>query len=64
VEPRDSVLAIREVNPMVTIILYSGHPSLLHDTVEALPGPWIHGALQKPFRPEALLELLEGVADA
>jgi DNA-binding NtrC family response regulator len=60
-EPRDSVLAIREVNPLVTIILYSGHPALLNDTVESLPEPWIHGALHKPFSPEKLIGLLEGV---
>jgi DNA-binding NtrC family response regulator len=61
VEPRDSILTIRWITPAVTIILYSGYPALLRETVKNLPPPWIHATLAKPFPPEQLIALLEEI---
>ncbi|MEX1257380.1 MAG: response regulator [Gemmatimonadota bacterium] len=63
-QARDSILAIREVSPEVAIILYSGHPVQLDATLEALPRQLVNAALYKPFRPEALLAMLEEVSNA
>lgn len=63
IDPRDSITTIREVSPAVTIILYSGHPAQLRETAAALPSRWVHAVLPKPFEPDRLLGLLEGVLD-
>ncbi|HET7618059.1 MAG TPA: response regulator [Vicinamibacterales bacterium] len=58
-EPHDAVLAIKTVSPEVLLILYSGQPGLLDETVQRLPASWVYGTLRKPFAPERLLELLD-----
>jgi CheY-like chemotaxis protein len=58
-EPGEAIRAIREANSRAAIILYSGYPSLLDDTVGTVPPQWIHAAFHKPFPPEALLEVLD-----
>jgi len=60
-QPRDSVLAIRRVNPAVVLILCSGHTRLMDETLQSLPPGWIFAGLIKPFPPRRLLELLESV---
>lgn len=57
--PRDSVVSIKRVSPSVVLILYSGYPSILADTTASIPPTWIRGALQKPFDPDRLIELLD-----
>lgn len=64
VEPRASVTTIRDVGPFSAIILYSGHPALLQDTVLALPSHWVHAVLEKPFQPRRLLALLGDILNA
>jgi DNA-binding NtrC family response regulator len=61
--PRESILAIRDLSPEVAIILYSGHPVLLQEALEALPARTVSAALHKPFRPEALVALLDEIED-
>jgi len=59
--PQDAVLAIKTLSPEVLLILYSGHPELLDETVAGLPSEWVHATLRKPFAPDRLVELLNGV---
>jgi DNA-binding NtrC family response regulator len=59
--PRDAVIAIKQVSPEVLLILYSGHPELIDETVADLPPDWVHATLRKPFAPDRLVELLNGV---
>jgi DNA-binding NtrC family response regulator len=59
--PRDAIVAIKRVSPEVLLILYSGQFDVLDETVSELPADWVFGALRKPFAPERLLELLNGV---
>jgi two-component system, NtrC family, response regulator HydG len=58
-EPKDSVLAIRQVSPAVALILYSGHIPTLDLTETALPREWVFARLQKPFAVERLTALLD-----
>lgn len=60
-EPRQGILAIRRMDPAVVLILLSGYPGLLRQTAEAVPPHWIRGALEKPFSPDRLLELIDGI---
>jgi DNA-binding NtrC family response regulator len=57
--PRDAVLAIREADPSVLLILCSGHARLMDETLATLPSDWIYAGLLKPFPPRVLLDLLE-----
>ena len=59
--PRDTVLAIREVSPTVALILCSGQLSVLDEALAELPAHWIYAGLTKPFSPDRLLQLLDGV---
>lgn len=59
--PRDAIFAIKRVSPEVLLILYSGQLDVLDETVSELPADWVFGTLRKPFAPERLLELLNGV---
>lgn len=59
VEPRESILAIRRLSPGVVLILCSGHPEVMAETVSSCPERWFHAALQKPFDPERLLGILD-----
>jgi DNA-binding NtrC family response regulator len=61
IQPMDAVLAIKELSPSVALILYSGHPHMLDDTVAALPSEWVHAGLKKPFPPEQLIGLLDAL---
>ena len=58
-QPRDSVLAIRRVNPAVVLILCSGHTRLMDETLSSLPPGWVFAGLIKPFPPRRLLDLLD-----
>ena len=60
-QPRDSVLAIRRVNPAVVLILCSGHTRLMDETLSSLPPGWVFAGLIKPFPPRRLLDLLDSV---
>lgn len=59
VEPREAVLAIRDVAPSVVLILCSGYPELMNRTLATCPDGWFHAALQKPFDPDRLLRILD-----
>ena len=59
--PKDAVVAVKRVSPEVLLILYSGHPDLLNETVATLPDGWVYATLHKPFAPDRLLELLNGI---
>jgi DNA-binding NtrC family response regulator len=59
--PQDAVVAIKKISPEVLLILYSGHPELIDETVAGLPSDWVHATLRKPFAPDRLVELLNGV---
>lgn len=58
-QPREAVLAIRQVSPAVALVLCSGYPALVENTVAQLPPECVHAVLPKPFDPERLLDLLE-----
>ena len=60
-QPRESVLAIRRVNPAVILILCSGHTRLMDETLSSLPAGWVFAGLIKPFPPRRLLDLLDSV---
>ena len=60
-QPRDSVAAIRNVNPDVVLILCSGHPTLMDETLSSLPSGWVFSGLIKPFPPRRLLDLLDSI---
>jgi DNA-binding NtrC family response regulator len=59
--PQDAVLAIKRISPEVLLILYSGHPDLIDETVAGLPSDWVHATLRKPFAPDRLVDLLNGI---
>jgi DNA-binding NtrC family response regulator len=59
--PKDAVVAVKRVSPEVLLILYSGYPDLLDETVATLPAGWVYATLHKPFAPDRLLELLNGI---
>lgn len=64
VEPQDAILAIREASPGVALVLCSGYPRVMAETMSSCPERWFHAALQKPFDPEALLALLDDLPPA
>jgi CheY-like chemotaxis protein len=59
VEPREAVLAIRRAAPSVALILCSGYPGMMAETLSSCPERWFRAALQKPFDPERLLGILD-----
>jgi two-component system response regulator HydG len=61
IHPTDAVIAIKDVSPAVVLILYSGHPDTLDQTLAAIPSGWVHASLTKPFAPERLFELLDAL---
>jgi DNA-binding NtrC family response regulator len=61
IQPQDAVLAIKELSPAVILILCTGYPRLLDQTLAAIPHGWVHAGLTKPFAPERLLEVLDGL---
>jgi DNA-binding NtrC family response regulator len=58
-QPKESVLAIRQVSPAVALILYSGHVPTLDITEASVPKDWVFAQLQKPFAVERLTALLD-----
>ena len=58
-QPKESVLAIRQVSPAVALILYSGHVPTLDMTEASVPKDWVFAQLQKPFAVERLTALLD-----
>jgi DNA-binding NtrC family response regulator len=60
-QPMKSILAIREINPSVTLILFSGYPNLLDETMNELPSHWIYARIEKPFPPDLLLDILDEI---
>jgi DNA-binding NtrC family response regulator len=61
IHPTDAVIAIKDVSPAVVLILYSGHPDTLDQTLASIPSAWVHASLTKPFAPERLFELLDAL---
>jgi DNA-binding NtrC family response regulator len=59
IAPEDSVVAIKQLSPAVTLILYSGDRSALATTKTALPSDWVYAYLEKPFAVERLTGLLD-----
>jgi DNA-binding NtrC family response regulator len=59
-DPRTNMLAIREIDPTVLLILYSGHPTALTATVNQLSPGAIAAAFTKPIPIDKLLAVLEG----
>lgn len=59
VEPQEAILAIRRASPGVALILCSGYPRIMEETISSCPERWFHAALQKPFDPERLLGILD-----
>jgi len=58
VDPKAGILAIREVDPSVLLILYSGHKDHLDRTMEDAPDGLIDAAFTKPLPIDRLLEVL------
>jgi DNA-binding NtrC family response regulator len=56
--PQDTVMAIRERDPNIVLILYSGHAMVLDEIVASLPPESIRAHLTKPFPFEQLVSLL------
>jgi DNA-binding NtrC family response regulator len=59
--PTEAVIAIKELSPAIVMILCTGYPGLLDQTMAAVPSEWIHAGLTKPFAPEHLIELLDAI---
>lgn len=59
VGPQEAILAIRRMAPSVVLILCSGYPRMIAETVSSCPKPWFHAALTKPFAPEELFGILD-----
>ena len=60
VPPAQAVRAVRAAAPdSAALVLCSGFPDLMEDTVAGCPDGWFHATLTKPFPPERLLDLLE-----
>jgi DNA-binding NtrC family response regulator len=54
-----SIIVVREINPSVLLILYSGGSADLTRTVAAASGGMVHAAFTKPVQIEKLLAVLE-----
>jgi DNA-binding NtrC family response regulator len=59
VEPREAVATIRRESPAAALILCSGYPDLVEETVASFPAGAFRAVLTKPFDPERLLALLQ-----
>jgi DNA-binding NtrC family response regulator len=57
--PEETVRAIKSARPRTVLIIYSGHPMMLDETVAALPSDLIYASLKKPFSPGYLMGLLD-----
>lgn len=56
-----SVLAIRDVRPQVLVILFSGYHATLQEVMADLPEGAVVTSLTKPFDPDQLLRILDGL---
>jgi two-component system response regulator HydG len=56
----DSVRAIRELNPSVSLVLYSGRDDAEDELDKSVPPEWIKAYLKKPFAIEELAGVLSG----
>jgi two-component system, response regulator RegA len=59
--PDESILAIKRANPAVVLILFSASEQLLSEAEHVIPSAWIRGTLRKPFAPEHLVRILDGI---
>lgn len=57
----DTVYAIREIRPEVLVILFSGYQETLDELVSDLPEGAVVASLSKPFDPDRLIRILDGV---
>ena len=55
VDPKTSVLAVRQASPSVMLILYSGHDAELARTLEEMPPGLVDAAFMKPLPIETLV---------
>ena len=60
-DPREVLASIRRSASGAAIILYSGHLSLLEETVSSLNDRRVLGFLRKPFGPDQLTRILDDV---
>ena len=58
-KPKDSIIAIHEMNPAAVLILFSGHSALLDESVREIPSQWVYARLEKPFSPDLLIKLID-----
>ncbi|HET7632373.1 MAG TPA: response regulator [Gemmatimonadaceae bacterium] len=58
VDPPSSLVAIRDANPSVLLVLYSGHSAALSDTVRDAPAGLVDAAFLKPIPVDELLRIL------
>jgi DNA-binding NtrC family response regulator len=63
IDPETSVLAVRQIDPSVALILYSGSDAMLQNGVRAATTHNVRATLRKPFPPETLFKLLDEVFD-
>jgi DNA-binding NtrC family response regulator len=61
VKPGDVVLAINKLNPTTILILCSGYPEMIDQAITTLPSGRVYAALRKPFPPEQMVALLDGL---
>jgi DNA-binding NtrC family response regulator len=61
IAPDESILAIKRANPAVLLILFSASEQMLKDAQHAIPSTWVRGTLRKPFAPERLVRVLDGI---
>jgi two-component system, NtrC family, response regulator HydG len=57
--PEETIRAIKNARPAVVLILYSGHPLMLDETLASLPSELVYASLRKPFSPASLMGLLD-----
>ena len=60
VDVSEGMVAIKEINPSVLLILYSGHPTALSEAVDQAPAGLVNAAFTKPVPIDDLLGLLNG----
>ena len=61
VDPETSVLAIRQANPSVILILYSGSETTLEESATRDFGRSAYATLRKPFPPEELVRAVRAL---
>lgn len=56
----ETVRAVHELNPSVSLVLYSGQPGAAEELGKAVPPGWVKAYLQKPFAIDQLSGVLNG----